>query len=104
MAKFISKKTFSLSFLGEEWKDCFIKFSSTSINESKKLINMKLGDKSPQEITDLSIKLLSDHFLEGVAFDDETKQIVPLEKKDLWNMPSEVQERAVLFLVGGATQ
>ena len=103
MAKFISRRHFSLDFFGDEWKDCFIVFSSLSVNESRALMTQKLQSKEAQEVIDISIKLLGDHFLEGVAFDSESKTLVKLKKEDLGELPSPFIESSILFLVGGTS-
>ena len=100
MAKFVSRRHLSLDFLGDEWKDCFIVFSSLSINQNRDLIKQKMGGKDPEDIMAVSIKLLQDHFIEGAGFDDETKAIVKLTKEDIGELPTIVNERAILFLVG----
>ena len=101
MAKFISRRHFSLDLFGDEWKDCFVIFGSLSVNESRALMAQKLQSKEAQEVIDISIKLLGDHFLEGVGFDSESKTLVKLKKEDLGELPSPFIESAILFLVGG---
>ena len=104
MPKFIAVRTFQLDFLGEEWKDCFLKFSSVSINENKELIKLKLNTKSTEEIIDVTTKFLANHFISGNAYDAETKQIVAVKADQLGELPSLIQEKVILFLVGGANQ
>ena len=104
MPKFISEKTFSLKSLGEAWKDCFIKFSSVSIKESRGLIQLKLGSKTPLEVSDITVKFLKDHFISGNAYDSESKQIVALKTEDMTELPSKIQEEVILFLVGDVSQ
>lgn len=104
MSKFVAIKTFQLNFLGEEWKDCFLKFSSVSINENKELIKQKLGSKTTEEIVDITMKFLQDHFISGNAFDSETKQVVAIKAEELGELPSIITEKVILFLVGGANQ
>jgi hypothetical protein len=101
MPKFISIKTFKLDFLGEEWKDCFLKFSSVSINENKELIKAKLGTKSAEEVVDVTMKFLADHFISGNAYDSDTKQIVAIKAEELGELPSLIQQKVILFLIGG---
>lgn len=103
MAKFISRRHFSLDFFGDEWKDCFVVLSSLSVNESRELMAQKLQSKEAQEVIDISITLLKDHFLEGVAFDSESKTLVKLKRDDLGELPSPFIESAILFLVGGTS-
>ena len=100
MPNFVSRRHFSLDIFGEEWKDCFIVFSSMSVNESRELMAKKIQTKEPQEIIDISIELLKKHFLEGAGYDSESKTLVKLKKEDLGELPSTFMERAILFLVG----
>jgi len=100
MTKFISKRHFSLDFLGGEWKDCFIIFSSLSVVESRDLMNQKIQKKEPGDIIEITLGLLKEHFDSGVGFDSETKSIVKLTIEDLGMLPSSFMERAILFLVG----
>ena len=103
MAKFISTKTFKLDFLDKNWKDCFMVFTALSITENKDILEMKLGTKTPVELTNLSIKMLEKHFVEGVGYDAESKSVVPITKKDLRELPNDIKDQAILFLVGGST-
>ncbi len=104
MPKFISVRTFKLEFLGTEWKDCFIKLSSVSIKESRELIQLKLGGKTPLEVTEITLKFLNNHFLSGNAYDSETKQVLALKPETLELLPSMIQEKMILFLVGDVSQ
>lgn len=104
MPKFISKRTFKLDFLGKEWKDCYIIFSSITMKENSELVRAKLAEKNPEEIDKISQKFLADHFIEGVGFDSETNAVIPIRKQDFVELPSEITEKAIFFLVGGATQ
>jgi len=100
MTRFISKRTLSLEFLGEEWKECFIKFTALSIAESRNLMKEKLSEREPGKIIDITLDLLKSHFDSGVAYDSEANKAVKLKKEDLIELPQSVLERAVLFLVG----
>lgn len=101
MSKFISRRHFSLDLFGEEWKDCFVVFSSLSVAQSRELLAQKLQSREAQEIVDVSVELLKEHFIEGVGYDAEKKELVKLKKDDLDQLPSSFVEGAILFLVGG---
>ena len=100
MSKFISKRMLSLKFLGKEWENCFLSFSSLTVKESRELMVSKIQSKEPATIIDLTLKLLKEHFLEGNGYDSEKKELVKVTKEDLDELPSIVLEKAVLFLVG----
>lgn len=104
MPKFVVERTFSLAWLGDQWKDCFIKFQSVSIRENTELISHKLGSQAAEEIVKVTTKFLQDHFIDGVAFDSEKNEITKLTKENLVELPALIQEKAITFLVGGNTQ
>jgi hypothetical protein len=102
MPSFSINRTMKLDFLGTNWKDCFIVFTSTSIRENNELARMKLQSKSAKQQGELVLQFLRDHFVEGVGFDAETQTVVPIKKEEIDLLPSTIQERMVLFLVGDA--
>jgi len=102
MTKFVSKRMFSLDFLGDQWKDSFIFFSALSIKESRELMNKKLTTREPGEIIEITLKLLQDHFISGVAYSEGTKELVKLKAGEIEELPQDILEKAVLFLVGGS--
>lgn len=103
MGKFYTKRIFKLDFLGQEWKDCFITFTSVSIKETRQLIKQKLGKKSADEIMSITTKFFEDHFIDGVVYDADKKEVVKMTKEEFEDMPQMIQERAILFLVGDTT-
>jgi len=100
MAKFVTERVFRLEFLGDEWKDCFIKFTSVSINEARDLASSKLTGKSTEEIVNTTLQFFRDHFISGNAYDAETKMVVALKPEDLGELPSVIQEKMIVFLIG----
>jgi hypothetical protein len=103
MSKFITKRNFSLSFLGEGWENAFIIFSSISVKEFRELTAEKLDQKEASQIVNITSDFLKKHFIEGVGFDSEKKELVKLKKLDLEELPSDITQKAIVFLVGGAT-
>lgn len=103
MTRFVSTRHFSLDFLGDEWKDCFIVMSSLTVKEVRELISANLRSKDASAISEASTNMLMTHFVSGTAYDFESKTIVKLKPEDIENLPSQVLEKAVLFLVGGST-
>lgn len=100
MSRFSSNRVLSLDFLGDNWKDCSLSFSSLSVKESRELLGKQISNKTPEEIMDISSEVLKTHFIEGAGYDAEKKEIVKLTKEDLEELPSAILERAILFLVG----
>lgn len=99
--KFAVKKNFPLTFLGKEWKDCFLTFYTTSIKENDELTRLKIASKSPHEQNEIVMQFFRDHYVEGVGYDENTKSVVPVRAEDLELLPSMIQEKIMLFLVGG---
>lgn len=100
MPKFVTEKTFKLDYLGPNWKDCYIKFESTTINETRELIQMQMSGKPALEISDFVMAFFAKHFIDGVGYDAESKKVIPIKKEELGELPSLVQEKMITFLVG----
>jgi hypothetical protein len=96
MSKFKVLKRLDLSYLGEEWKECYILFSSITFNE---VGQYKVAEKTDDEKAKLALQSLEDHFIEGKAI-DESGKIVILKKGDLKDLPVDVVLKAVNFLIG----
>lgn len=92
----------SLDFLGEEWKDCYLKFSYLTADEAKAFAGIKVDKNSPTEdlnkVFERAIKILEDKFVEGKGIRD--KQIVDIKKEDLKEFPVEILNKSVECLVG----
>jgi hypothetical protein len=103
--KYLISKKFSLDFLGNEWKDCYINFSSITIRDLKEnvaqFVNMDKNDSASvaNGITE-TLKILEDRFIKGIAI-DETGKSIDLKKEDLVDMPAEVLTKALSFLSQG---
>lgn len=103
MPKFQIVRKFSLEHLGEEWKNCYINFSSLTYNEWNALVDMGI-DEATASISEIKkasagvIKFLEGHFVDGMGF-SEGKE-VKLTVEDLGELPIEVLKKAVSFLSG----
>lgn len=101
MGRFVSRRQFQLDFLGDEWKDCYIRFSSLTVKEVRELAAQKVETKTDVEVSELTSKLLREHFIEGVGYDDDKKDKVKLVPEDMDDFPSVFTEAATLFLISG---
>lgn len=106
--KYLISKRFSLDFLGDEWKECFINFSSITIRDLKdnvsQFVNMDKNDKASvaNGITE-TLKILEDRFIKGNAIGEDGK-VIDLKKEDLVDMPAEVLTKALSFLSQGLAE
>lgn len=85
MGKFVVVKTIKLDFLGDEWKDCYIKMGSLTIGELTKLASLTDDEAKAGE---LMISLLKDKFIEGKGWNGE--KVVPIKKEDVDDLPIEI--------------
>jgi hypothetical protein len=102
MTKFKFFKKFNLGFIGDEWKECYLKFNSIDFNTSKE-IQDKIGSFNPQkqsgEIVSAVIGVLQKSFVEGKGIDENGKA-VDVKTEDLKQFPVEVLSRAFEELLG----
>jgi len=100
MSRFVSRRILNLDFLGDNWKDCFITFTSLTVKEARDLMAKKLQSKEPEAIVDETVAMLKEHFIEGSAFDEEAQSLIKLKPEDIENMPHQILEKSAVFLVG----
>lgn len=94
-------RTLSLSYLGEEWKDCYLKFSYLTADEAKDFASLKIDKDDPSEVIkvlDKAIEVIKNKFVEGKAIRDG--KIVELSKEDVNDLPVEILNKCVQLLVG----
>lgn len=102
MSKFKLTKQFSLSFLGDEWKNSYIVFNALTTSDMKKYFPKFTGisEDNPEDVTmalDAMIEMLQNRFIEGSGVGKDGKQ-VDIKKEDLEELPVEVLNEAVSFL------
>jgi len=100
MPSFVTYHNFKLDFLGKDWKTSYIRFKGLTIGQIRGVTKSNLGKKSTDKIMDSSTKMMEDQFVEGCAYDSDTKEVIKLKKNQLNLLPSEVIEKALMFLVG----
>lgn len=105
MSKFYSSKRFSLSFLGEEWKEAYIDFQSLTVADIKnnfgqlQSIDVK-DDSSVVAGIEVALKVLEERFVKGSGI-NENKEAVDITREDLKDLPAEVITRGLAFLSQG---
>lgn len=104
-------KLFSLDFLGEDWKDAYIKFKAFSFSDVRekfpKVLNVKKDTPDRlfyniSEGLDKLLKILSEQFISGKASSENG--LVDIEASDLEDFPPEVLVHAVTFLTQSGNQ
>jgi len=103
MAKYKSERRFSLSFLGDGWKDCNIVFEELSVKEMREMLNKKLSKQDPTSILTSTMDVIKGKFIKGTAPGKDGK-LENLTKEDLEELPSRFVNEAITFLVGGSEE
>ncbi len=82
---FVSIKTIKLDFLGEDWKDCYIKINSLTLGE---LTSLASFTKDETKAGIFMVNLIKDKFMEGKGWDG--KKIVDIKKDDIEDLPIDI--------------
>jgi hypothetical protein len=99
MSKFDISLKLSLAFLGDEWGECYIKFSPITIREAKVLKDI---DTSKQNSVDFALELLREKFLDGKGISEG--KLIDLSKDDFEELPIAVVNEAVTLMVGNINE
>lgn len=94
-------KTLSLSFLGEEWKDCYLKFRYINLDDAQKFVLLTPKSDDPKDAAQTVSKVLNileDKFIEGKAVKDE--KIVDVKKEELKDFPPDILTKSITLLIG----
>ena len=108
MKTFKILKRFSLSFLGEAWKEAYLDFNALTIGDVKEKFK-DIALLSVQDQTNITqgidsiLAILTDKFVGGKAV-GEKDALVEVDKTDLEALPIEVLSKALSFLSQGATE
>lgn len=102
MAKFKIVKKYSLSFLGDEWKECYLEFTPFTIRELTSDITKltQIDTDNPKDVvegTKSTLGLIKEHFVSGTAI-GEDGSVVKVSASDLEDMPAEVLAGVLRFL------
>lgn len=107
MSKFVVRKTFSLSFVADEWKEAYLIFNAFSVQDIKERLSKlsTVNQEDNSQVTkglDLMVTILEDKFVEGKA--PTEGGLVDVKKEDIKDMPVEVIAKAVSFLSQGLSK
>lgn len=97
MSKFKLKKKVDLSYLGDDWKDCYITFQSPSYKDIKSIAQVDV-DNNPEEATEKSMDIMKDLFIEGLANTDKGKETI--KKEDIGDLPLEILTTLIESIAG----
>lgn len=102
MSKFKLTKKVPLDVFSDEWKDCYLEFSSFTMQDLKEKIPeiMGLDEKDPNNVSvgiDKTIGILADHFISGKAIGGDGS-LIDVTKEDLNELPAEVLTHSFRFL------
>lgn len=99
--KFKIVKRFSLAYLGDEWKDCYLNLKPFSVQDVKtklpQIAKLQEDSTNVEEGVDMLIELLSEKFIDGKVV-DESGTVVDMPKEAIADLPVEVIGRAFSFL------
>lgn len=98
-------KTLDLSYLGDNWQNCYLKFTYLTAQEAKDFSTIQIDQNDIQQVQetfDKTLNLLKNKFVEGKAM--SSGQQIEIHKEDLDDFPIDVLTRAVQFLVGAPTE
>ena len=81
MGKPVVRRTFKLDFLGEEWKDCYIRYTRITMSEilefSKQEAKVE-DDSDAKKVFDLASTLMAKHFIDGTGYMGEDADGKPM--------------------------
>lgn len=98
MSRFRIVKKIDLSFLGEEWKDCYLEFSAITFGEARRYVNFNFKGNTEKALDEV-LSLLEGNFIGGKAV-VETGKIVEVKKEELKDFPAEIILKVINALIG----
>ena len=78
--------TFDLSYLGDSWKDCYLKFSTISVKDVQLFTGLEKTET--KEGINKTLDVLSKKFIEGFAISEGVR--VTVKKEDLGEFPVDI--------------
>lgn len=95
MSRFDFKKRVDLSYVGEDWKDCYIEFSLPSYGDLK---GFTKDEGSDAEKLEKGLEQVQSLFRSGYAISNNEK--IELKKEDLVDMPIEILTKCFQAISG----
>ena len=89
-----------LSYLGDGWADCYLKFRPASVKDVSSLTGLSSDNNEEETIESANrvLKILEDKFVSGKALRDG--KTVDVKKEDLSDFPVDVLVKATEILGG----
>lgn len=91
-------KNVDLSYLGEGWGECYLKFSPLTISEAQELSKIK-NASDDEEIITKATNILESKFIEGKVLSDG--KVTDLPKDEVKNLPIELIVESMNVLSAG---
>lgn len=85
-------KKLDLSYLGEDWNDCYLEFVAFTVSQAQ-----KYSKTDDSEIVDVSLDLLAENFTSGKV--RSKSKTVPMKATDIGSLPLEIVQAAVTLLL-----
>lgn len=103
---FVVKKRIDLSYLGEDWKDCYVEVSTFSWEDNDELLKIRQDaartQKDPNadmtKENDRLTKMVRDHTISGKGFNGT--KVVDITKENVTKLPMGVINRIITELQG----
>lgn len=92
-------KVLDLTDLGENWKNCYLKFGVLTVGEIQKVAGLTADKDDVTKITETALGILEEKFLEGYAIKGGIR--VAVKKDDLKEFPVDILTKAFEILAGG---
>lgn len=109
MGKFTLARKFSLAFLGEEWKECYLTINAITINDLENefvdFMSLSAGTQDKEETRKTFAKareLIQRNFVEGKAFSNG--KLVDVTAEDIKEFPASVLTEVISFLSADLTE
>lgn len=96
-------RVLSLSFLGDGWKECYLKFNYLTAAETRQISELPISTKDPskdnvQAIFKNVVEILEGKFVEGKAV--RNSAVVDVRKEDIKDFPLDVINKSLTMLTG----
>lgn len=104
---FIVKRKLDLSFLGDDWHDCYIEFRAPSYKEVKEIAKIEsktIDGQTPPDTgsdADIVVNTLKDHIIAGKGYDPDAENgKTDIDQSNFENLPPQVISKSVELLLG----
>lgn len=98
--KFDIFRELKLDFVGEQWKDCFIRFNYISAAEAEQITKLSVSKDDKKSVTEgfeKVLQLLEEKFVSGKAVSDG--KVVDIDKSDMRHLPTDILNKAFEILL-----